>query len=272
MIVETSRLGALARALQSPHDPETVARLAADTAAEADALLQQRQMEDEFLSLMSHELRTPLTSIRGYAQLTIRQAKTPELAPLRSNLDTIMQQADRMTALTDVLLDVARIRTGRMALHRTTIDLGQVVRGVAEELRGAPESPPVEVVSPDGGPLIHADIARVGQIVQAFVAYAAGRTGEGQRLVIRVAVEGDTARLEVEDEGDVLARDERRRLFDHLVELAEDGHARSMGNVKLHIARGVIHAHGGRADVASPVPDADTGTRLTAWLPLHAPT
>ena len=260
----------MARALQSPHDPETVARLAADIALEADALVRQRQMEDEFLSLMSHELRTPLTSIRGYAQLTIRQAKGPQFAPLRSSLETIMEQADRMTALTDVLLDVARIRTGRMALHRTTVDLGQVVRSVAERLRGAPEGPPVEVVGPDGGPLIHADVGRVGQVVQAFAEYAAGRTGAGQRLFIRVAVEGDTARLEVEDEGDVLAGDERRRLFDHLVELAEDGHARSMGNVKLHIARGVIRAHGGRADVASPVPEADTGARLTAWLPLHA--
>ena len=143
---------------------------------DAVAELEQRHRElCEFVSLVSHDLRTPLTAIRGYAQLLQRQTRDEAFAPLRANLTMIMQQADRLASYTELLLDVARLRTGRLALQLGAVDLAQVARAAAASLH-----PPAQVASePTGGLVVDADAKRTHQIVQAMVTFAAERRGVG---------------------------------------------------------------------------------------------
>ena len=238
--------------------------------AELRALERHQREHHEFVSLASHDLRTPLAAIRGYAQLLLRQGVAQENTMHRAGLETIVQQADRLAALTEWLLDVARIQTNRMALRRSTVDLGEAVRQAILGLQDRPGAAAIRLETPDAGAPLKADAARLIQIAREFLQFALERSAAGDPVAVRIAADGAGARLEVDDSGPALDRDERRRLFDQLVADGGAGASRSLGRVGLFIACGAAEAHGGRAWVESPPPGAERGARLCVWLPAAA--
>jgi two-component system CheB/CheR fusion protein len=252
----TNETDAAARAAQLAHDLEVCRR---------------RQREhDEFLALMAHDLRTPLTSIRGHAQL-LRRAPVNALGPaLPAGLGTIIEQADRLTALTDLLLDVGRIRTGQVVLRRTAADLAHAVRRAVAALAGQAGAAAIEVEAPGGGLVVDADATRLLQIARALLAFAMGRTAGAGRVRARIAQDGAAGCLAVDDEGPVLQADECAGLLDRLVTRAADRATPMLGQVELYIARGMVEAHGGRIVAESPAPGSGVGARLSVWLPLLA--
>ena len=80
---------------------------------------------DEFLSIASHELRTPVTAISGVAQVTLRSQQRGILddARLTRALDQLIRGSQRLVTLTEDLLDVSRLQTGRFELRPEPLDL-----------------------------------------------------------------------------------------------------------------------------------------------------
>src|SRR5262245_46940277 len=90
-------------------------------------------LRDEFLSIAAHELKTPLTSLRGFAQLLMRQLdrdEAPDPVRLRQGLSAIDQQSAKLARLVNQLLDVSRIDAGRLELDRKVADVVGVVEDV----------------------------------------------------------------------------------------------------------------------------------------------
>ena len=173
LLSEAAAAGALA--LRSAHAEALVA-----------ALEEEQEEQQQFLSIAAHDLRTPLAAIRGYAQLLQRQAGPEAPAGQRNGLQTIVQQTDRLADLTEVVLDVARIQTRRLALQRVTADLGQVVREAARGLQGAPGGRPWCCASPEALPRVQGDLARLSQIARALLEFALARTPEGTEVMVEV--------------------------------------------------------------------------------------
>src|SRR5579864_7757510 len=86
------------------------------------------RVRDEFLSVAAHELKTPITSLRGYAQLLMRNADNPDPAMLDKALRTINTQSNKLVELTGKLLDLSRIDSGKLSLERRLVDIAQLVR------------------------------------------------------------------------------------------------------------------------------------------------
>ncbi len=235
------------------------------TAQERD----QREQQ-QFLSLAAHDLRTPLAAIRGYAQLLLRQRNAIYTPLQRTGLETIIQQADRLAGLTELVLDVARIQTRRMPLRRTTADVGQIVRQAAGSLQASPYAPAIHVSAPAAGPLIQADIARLTQMAYGLLEFAVTRSDARHPVDVRVIGDGDGVLLVVEDASVVLEPEERDNLFRQLVVEAPEGTSPSLAPLGLYIVRGAAEAHGGRAWADSPSPHGGAGLRLSVWLPLQA--
>jgi signal transduction histidine kinase len=126
-------------------DEAVLAQLAhvASVAAENARLFREVQdavrTRDNFLATVTHDLRNPLASIRGYAQLLLRQERRSDSPRPRSihALETIEATTTRMEHLVDELLDVARVRAGQpLALERAETDLVAVARGCIEAHQG----------------------------------------------------------------------------------------------------------------------------------------
>lgn len=236
---------------------------------------QQREL-DEFISLLAHDLRTPLTSIRGYAQLLLRQISShgADVERLRSGLQTVIQQADRLSDLTNVLLDIARVRTGRLALRRGTVDLVHVAHLVIEEARSQLDAPAFRLNAPPSGPMVDGDSQRIAQALRSFVHFTVERTPPSHTVTVGVATVQETgqprfAELTSSDEGSLLPPEEASRFFNQLVKPAQGGPMeRALGRIDLYIARGIAEAHGGSVGVESPAPGKESGARLTMRLPL----
>jgi signal transduction histidine kinase len=246
---------------------------------------------DEFISLLAHDLRTPLTSIRGYAQLLQRHRAGPAgtsgaagaaragvagatggADPVASGLQIIVDQSDRLSAMTNLLLDVSRIRLSRVAVIPARVDLAAALRLALASWPAQRVAPRLELAEP----ALHvtADAKRVPQLVGTLLDYFAHRTADDVPVACRVARDrggdGDGARaaLVVEDEGDPLAPHELERLFDRLLEDPSMTAERRLARAELYILRGVAQAHGGGVSADSPVPGTGRGVRLTLHLPL----
>lgn len=231
----------------------------------------EREM-DEFISILAHDLRTPLTSIRGYAQLMLRQRRTANAEqqgsdddPIGGGLRIIMEQSDRLAGLTDLLLDVSRIRLGRVALRQGQVDLAAVVRATIAGLPGVE----FNVASPEAGPLVEGDATRVQQMVEALLRFLAARGGS-ERVDVRIDANGGEdglVSLVAEGGGAALGADEVEHLLHRLVRPAATVAQWELAHPELVIARGVAEAHGGALSVISPIDGTERGVRLTLSLP-----
>ena len=214
---------------------------------------------DEFISLLAHDLRTPLTSIRGYAQLLLRQRRdAPPDDSIAGGLRTIMDQADRLAAMTDILLDVSRVRRKRVALRRSDVNLA-----AATGLAIANTQVDATVDGPESGPTINADAQRVQQVVATLLRYLRER---GAQIRITLVDRGADAILTVQGEGldaGGLASDDA--LFHRLVQRDENAAGWQLAHPDLYVARGVAEAHGGSLDVQAT--KKRDGLRFTLTLP-----
>lgn len=107
------------------------------------------QLKDEFLSIVSHELKTPVTSIKGFSQVLKRRLSPESLEQSGRYLDVINHQADRLTALTNDLLDLSRIQTGRFSFDLDTVEYGTLLQEVVAEMQLMNVHHPIELVAPE---------------------------------------------------------------------------------------------------------------------------
>ena len=231
-----------------------------------DSALSVRQRNEErmrrFVADASHEFRTPLASIRGYAELSLRD---PTLADMsRLSLDRIHSQAIYMTDLIENMLLLARLDEGE-DLDLEAVDLNRIVVESVENVR---------VVSPDHNwvlslteapVVVHGDETRLRQVVLNLLTNARAHTPAGTTVTVNVVATGDDAELTVHDDGPGIAPSVRDELFQRFSR-ADSSRARATGGTGLGLAitKAIVLSHGGRVDVRSTSGD----TAFTVHLPI----
>jgi two-component system, LuxR family, sensor kinase FixL len=207
---------------------------------------------DEFLSVASHELRTPVTALQLQLQLLQRAAqRSLEELPraVEEKVLTLEKQTRRIAMLVNELLDVSRMRLGRLELKREPLDLADVAREAAAQLEGdldrAGSTLALDLAPARGS----WDRLRIEQVVTNLLVNAA-KFGEGKPIALRVHAEGDLARLEVADEGIGIAEEHQARVFDRFERAVSTDNFGGLG-LGLYIVRQIVEAHGGSVSVAS---------------------
>jgi signal transduction histidine kinase len=228
---------------------------------------------EEFISIASHELKTPLTSLRlriDGIKRKLEKGDTTVLAPdrvVRLVFETD-QQSLRLSRLIDDMLDVSRIRSGRLNLLPERIDLGELVLDVVTrllpELSAAGDVP---VVSTKGEVVGLWDRLRVEQVVTNLLTNAV-RYGRNKGIEIGVEKKGSRALLTVRDHGPGVAEADRERIFDPFERAARSSEPTGLG-LGLFIAKQIVSGHGGRIWVAG---ERQEGATFYVELPLEAPT
>ncbi|MFC5139672.1 ATP-binding protein [Actinomycetospora rhizophila] len=252
-----TELGRTAAAFDGMLDAlETAQVRAEDAAAEA------RRSEirtRRFLSDAAHELRTPVTGVQTLAESLVRHPDA-DLARRERIATTLVRETRRAGALVADMLELARIEDGA-PLERREIDLAELAAAEAERTALLAPSLTVEVVGPPTRAL--GDPSRIAQIL-ANLLENARRHGPADGTVRIEVSSGDTAVLDVVDEGPGIPPAERERVFDRLVRL-DDARTRDAGGagLGLPIARALARAHGGELRAV----DSERGARLRLTLP-----
>ena len=201
-----------------------------------------------FVATASHELRTPLFALGGFIELLEDEDLDEDTR--RGFLTTMREQVDRLTKLATDLLDLSRVDAGGLAVDRTPVDLGEVARAVAGELRGLAErtghSLDVEA-SADAWAI--GDEERIVQIGRALAGNALVHTPAGTTVTVRACVGDAKAWIEVEDKGPGIPSDQLERVFERFYRV-EGGVAPGTG-LGLAIARELAELMGGRVRASS---------------------
>lgn len=252
-------LGVLARAMTRT----------ADDLVRANAELERSvAARDDFLSIASHELKTPLTALKlqlqiGQRRLAADGSPAPGRPPPHAWLAAALRQLERVEALVEELLDLTRIRSGRLTLRVRTVDLAELARSACERLRAvlARTGNALEVEAPEQV-LVACDPGRLEQVLVNLLVNAS-RHAPGARVRVRAAREEDRAVLAVEDEGPGIPPEARERVF-AAYEKVQPGRGHGLG-LGLYIVRQIVEAHGGRIEAGA---GAAGGARFTAVLPV----
>jgi signal transduction histidine kinase len=224
------------------------------------------EARERTLAVVAHDLRNPLTAMRMDAEL-LRSILPPSVGEFeRKTLVRIDQVAGRMDALIEDLLDVSRMERGTMPLELAPLDPAALLAEAAETLRPLAAAHGLRLdVEPGAPPPVHADAARVLQIVSNLVGNAVKFTPEGGSVTLGCRGEGGEVLFAVADTGPGIAPDQLPHIFGAFWQ-ARHADRRGLG-LGLSIARGLVEAHGGRIWVESA---EGSGTTFLFTLPVDA--
>jgi PAS domain S-box-containing protein len=245
------------------------AALAADNARLYEHARAANQAKDEFLATLSHELRTPLTAILGWTRML--QLGRLDAGRAGRALETIERNTRAQVKLVEDLLDLSRIVTGKLRLDIWTVDLPRVTEAAVESTRLAAEAKSIRIetaLDPAAGPAL-GDPHRLQQVVWNLLSNALKFTPRGGLVQVRLARDGDEARLSVRDTGQGIAPAFLPYVFDPFRQ-GESAMTRTHGGLGLglSIVRQLVELHGGRVKVESGGPGQ--GATFTIVLPLAA--
>ena len=292
-----------------PSGPEEIASLGATFNTMAEALQQQmadlqaaqqrereagvralaelRRLHSEFIAIAAHELRTPVAAAKSYAELLQRDDADLPATVRRQALLRLDAVCERLARLVRSLLGASRIQAGRLAVHRTPVDLVALASRVVDDFsaytpthevrlvptlapdaemrrggdaeRGFPASPRRRV---SASLTVLGDSERMEDVLVNLLANAAKYSPDGTPITVRLISTGDFVDVEVEDLGPGIPPEEQEAVFERF--RRGRGVAGQAGiGLGLYIAQAYVQAMGGEIGVRSA-----PGHGATFWFRL----
>jgi len=215
-------------------------------------VMELESMRRDFVSNVSHELRSPLTAIKIMTETL--QGGVDEAAS-REFLDNIGRETERMIALVEDLLDLARLESGKLDLRFGSVDLGALVREAvsSQATRAARLGVLLEANVRDPGATIAGDRDKLMQVVVNLLDNALRNTPTGGSVTATVGrTPAGAAVIEVADTGTGIPSDAMPHLFERFF-VVDRSRAKSKGGTGLGLAivKHIVEAHGGTVDAQS---------------------
>ncbi|EMD99505.1 MULTISPECIES: hybrid sensor histidine kinase/response regulator [Stutzerimonas stutzeri subgroup] len=251
---------------QSRREQEVLLDELRSTQAELEGAV---RMRDDFMSIVSHELKTPLNSLILEVQLRKLQLGRNNLEAfseerLRNMVDKDERQIQSLIRLIDDMLDVSRIRTGKLSIRPSRTDLAQLVGNVVESFAAQMEACGCELQLERNEPIIGVwDAFRIEQVLANLLTNAM-RYGAGKPVHVSAVACAEGACIEVRDHGIGISPQSLERIFCQF-ERAEGSESSAGLGLGLFIADQIVRAHNGRIQVQS---EEGQGSLFRVLLPL----
>jgi PAS domain S-box-containing protein len=220
------------------------AELARDEAQRAN------RAKDEFLAMLGHELRNPLAPI--FTALELLHLRGGDAAGTRE-FKVLERQARHLARLVEDLLDVSRITSGKVELKRQPLELADAIAKAIETASPVIEQRRHELrVDVPAGLIVHADPARLTQVLANLLTNAAKYTEPGGRVAIEARRAENACVIEVSDTGRGIAPEMLPRLFDLFVQEPQSlDRAQGGLGLGLAIVKSLVTMHGGSVEARS---------------------
>jgi signal transduction histidine kinase/ActR/RegA family two-component response regulator len=260
--LENARLYALAQ------DEIEERRRTEETLRETEEHLREANLrKDEFLATLGHELRNPLNPIRSAIELLRRKGTND--ADQAWGHDLIDRQVSHLARLIDDLLDVSRIRQGKLELRPRPVDVNEVMARCVESTRPTFEAAAQRITlkNAEGALYLNADPVRLAQIFSNLLDNAAKYSGTGGCIEVEVVRQQGDALIAVTDNGAGIAAEHLPRLFD-LFYQADRSMGRAQGGlgIGLTLVKRLVEMHGGSIEAKSE--GVGSGSRFEVRMPL----
>ena len=216
------------------------------------------QRKDDFIKMASHELKTPITSINGYVQLMLNifneadeQRLRSSKQTIKSSLHTISKQVVKLTRLISELLDLSRIESGKLELHKTAFDLGALVEETVQDMRQTASKHAIILYNDFEGK-VFADKDRIAQMLLNLLANAIKYSPDSDSIEVFTDNNKDLAIIKVKDHGIGIDSKDHLRIFERFYRAEGKSEQTFPGfGIGLFIASEIIQRHNGSISVES---------------------
>ena len=223
--------------------------------------------KDDFLAALSHELRTPLNPV---LLLASDAAANPELPPgIRANFDTILKNVELEAKLIDDLLDLARVRCGKLRVEKTYVNVHSILAATLAIVQGEMDQKRIVLHQKlhDTQSVVFGDTVRLQQVFWNVLKNAIKFTPDEGAITIKANSTPDNCVIEISDTGIGMSKQELEQIFDAFKQ-GESADMHRLGGLGLGLAitKNLVELHSGTIEAASDGPGK--GSRFTITLPL----
>lgn len=237
---------------------------------------EEEEMKSTFTSIISHELKTPVALIKGYAQTLARPDAEWDQETAAQGLQIIEEEADRLEALINDLLDASRIQASGLRLEYADVNLQELARRVADAYRTQTDRHRIELDFSQKLPLVWGDEERLRQVLTNLVSNAIKYSPDGG--LIRVGGWASAARdddapprviLYVADEGIGIPKEELPNIFERFYRVDTSLRRSTAGaGLGLYLSKAIVDGHNGQIWARS---EPGKGTTFFVSLPVEHP-
>lgn len=204
------------------------------------------ELRRELIAAVSHELRSPLAAIRGFVQGMIDDVIPPRERP--RCLALVLQETNRLTAMTSDLLEMSRLEAGGVALQKREVDLCFLVRETAELFAAQAVSKEISIIVSgcEKEMTVSVDSDRIRQVIGNLLSNAIKFTSAGGTVRISVSGKEQAVMVEVRDTGIGIPSRELPLVFEKFYRVEKSRDAATGGTgLGLPIAKSIVELHGG---------------------------
>ncbi len=219
------------------------------------------KLRRELIANISHDLRTPLTMITGYSEILrdLPDENTPE------NIQIIIDEANRLTALVNDLLDLSKLQSGMDSLNLSESNVSIMIKNTLERYQKLIEKEGYYITNIyEKEVIVYADQLKISQVLYNLINNAINYTGEDRVITIKQTIKGDIIRIEVTDTGEGIAKEEIAHIWERYYKTDTDHKRAVVGTgLGLSIVKNVLVAHSAEFGVES-----EEGKGSTFWFEL----
>jgi NtrC-family two-component system sensor histidine kinase KinB len=210
------------------------------------------EMKSDLISTVSHQLRTPLTSIRMAIHLLLEEKVGPLTEKQVELLLTARDESDMLHGILSNLLDMSRMKSGRLQMTFQDLPSRTVVLDAVEPFLRAAQEGGVELETrlPDDLPSVRTDTVWISHVFSNLMTNALRHTGPGGRITVSADAEEDEVRFRVADTGSGIPQQYLPHIFERFFR-APDQLPGTGAGLGLAIAKEIVEAHGGVINVDS---------------------
>ena len=223
------------------------------------------RLKDELISVVSHELRTPLTSIRGALGL-VGSGRLGELNERgRKMIEIAVTDTDRLVRLINDMLDIERMQSGRIEMHKTSNDAADLVHRAVQTLQSLANKADVNIEADAVSAPVFCDTDRILQTLTNLLGNAIKFSPAGSSVRVTAQQYDGEVEFRVIDRGRGIPRDKIEKIFERFQQVdATDAREKGGAGLGLAISRSIVVQHGGRIWADS---DGTNGSTFAFTLP-----
>ena len=219
-------------------------------------------LKQEFVAMISHDLRTPLTSIQ-FTLALLAKAESDNLSDSwKERLARTERNCGRLVALINSLLDLERVRSGKLDLATDVCDLNSLIELAVDSVHGFAEKNGVALQANATSAVVLADSGRVVQVLVNLISNAIKFSPAGSAVTVTASTSEGLAEVKVVDHGRGVPASKLAEIFDRFAQVKKSDASEKGGTgLGLTICKAIIEAHGGTIGVES-----EEGKGSTFWF------